>query len=502
MNRLHCALAFTACAALACASNAQEGNRADGDGGGNLGSSTGTGAQGPADGEGLTSDATCAPDAIVALPAGHRMASALYAISALEAGIPPDPALLRRDDFQRYFAPPPGSTPGSYGRFTANGISTDGMPQALLEAGVVSAAPATPTPVHLIAVVDESSSMREEIALAADLVEQMTLPGALGSAKDDRLTVIEWTDQPVALLTNASAKDGVFDTTAPVADLRKRATGQLAGAPSFEQLRAVVGDAIDASEATPHVVVLTDGGFDLDTTAIATLEGWSARGAIASVVELHGLAEISDDAMPYHPELGAAFSGGLDLFIGARAGLVPTDEAVVFHDSFAQLFRPSTQRAVASLAAPGFRFEAFDAAGTPGDGSVRVAWIGDGGFTPVRASMIACSDAFPDKAVVEAGAGEGDPDRAAFTAFRLDVPPPDPQSLSEARTLRMSFVDRLVSVLESKCDLSQASPYALLVADLDTTMQANGLDGDALAEHQVIVGRMQHWLGLYPSACQ
>jgi hypothetical protein len=445
----------------------------------------------------------CGPAAAVALAESHRLGSALYAISALDAGVLPKPTLLRRDDFQAYFAPPPGSAAGAFGRFFPGG-TTDGAPQALLETSLFTAPPATPTPVHLVVVIDESSSMREELALAAGVLGEMTRDGALGASAGDALTVIEWGDEPtVSLDLAAPDADGTFDVAAMVADLESRASTQLAGAPSFDRLERVAGDVVDASSTASHVVMLTDGGFEIDAHARDAIASLSRRGAIVSLVELHGLAESTDDAMPFRPELAATFAGGTHLFLGSRVGVTPSELAPTFHDRFGELFRVRRTDAIGSLYADGFRLVPVEPEPVGAETSgVSTAWIGDGGLVTMRANMVACAGALGPEVAVVAGLLDDASSESPFTARAFDAQSPDLTTAAEARVARSAFVDRLVDLLEAPCDLGDTSPFRALGADVEASFQATTLEAGALAEHQAVLARMKEWLLSYQAVCQ
>ncbi len=474
--------------------------------GGEVGSSSGTGgvenrgvggardvelpSASGAGGAAQNADACTGEPVAVPIESGHALASATYVASALQAGVRPDPSLLRRAEFQAYFAPPAGSTPGGFGRFSVSGDDS-----AVLEVASVGNVPATTTPVSLIVIVDESSTMHEELPIAADLLSAMfTAPvGGLGSAPGDRLTVIEWRDE-VATVVSAEPAGSAKATSAPEV-IRARATEQLAGAPSFPALGDAVQAAIDGTlDAAPHVVMLTDGGLAVNDEMRAQVDRWRVVAA-TSIVELHDVAE---GPMPHRRAVMEPFVDGVQVYVGSRGGVAPVFASRLFGDRFGEMFR--VRKVVAgTVAGDGFQVvppqDVLDPNATPGFGP----WVGDGGTSFMRPAVTFCGLGLPD--VVGVVAIGVDP-AATFTARQFGWAPVDPLgTLSEARAARMEVVDRLVDQIGGVCP-PDAEAVTKLVTDIDLLRTSTSLSGVDLSEHQTALMEMSQWAVAHKLACK
>jgi hypothetical protein len=455
----------------------------------NMGSSSGSGVGGvdrevgePIGGGAPTqSGDQCRAEAAVPIETGHPLASATYAASALQAGLRPDPAVLRRADFQAFFAPSAGQTPGAFGRFSA---SDGAAPGAVLEIGSVTASPATPSPVNLVLVIDEHSSMREELSLAAELLDAMSTDPVrgLGAAAGDTLTVLEWRDEVVAMTSVEDAASA----------LRARAKQQLAGAPSFAALGPAVQSAVAKAEAPSHVVLLTDGAFEIDERVRAELASWRTFAA-TSVVELHA---VTAGPLPYRGPLLEAFEGGGQLYVGTVGGETPAFASSLFGARFGELFRVR-QESKGYVVGTGFSI----AEALPSDGAATFGpWTGDGGAVFMRPDVEFCGGPVPASVAVSAAVG-AEPE-ASFTALPFGTVFTAPAAtLSEARAARMELVDRLVDHLGGTCP-PDAQALTALLAELDVQLGGQALTGTDLDEHLAAVSEIRGWVDNLKTVCK
>ncbi|NUO52771.1 MAG: VWA domain-containing protein [Polyangiaceae bacterium] len=153
---------------------------------------------------------------------------------------------------------------------------------------VYLAAPVTPAPVHIIVVVDLGPSIRTEVPLIVGALD--TLASRIATSPvEDRLSVVEWTDE-AAIGIRLATRD---DVTASVADYTAalQARVQFGGSPSLSAVGAQVTElaAFDPNDSD-HVILLTDGSMSAkDSTTLDAVSSWRADSIAISLVELQAV---------------------------------------------------------------------------------------------------------------------------------------------------------------------------------------------------------------------
>ncbi len=274
------------------------------------------GAPAPTAGADPGSDLSCDNGVVfeIAPNATHSRVSAAFAVAALDAGTWPaiNRSLLRHDEFLAYFAKSDISAPFARVRVVDDHKQLD----------VFVTVPPDDASTHLILVVDTSTSMRNDLPLAGEIVSGLAT--ALAANAGDHLTVVEWGSDPRVFTgsagstvpASAAAELGAeFDAHAR--DLTK---AQLGPGGSLGPAQAAVDGAIGATSDTPHIVVLTDGGVEADGDAFAAIESWATKSnAVISFIEIAGGSEgAMAEPRSFHREQLASMAiagGGLSHFV-------------------------------------------------------------------------------------------------------------------------------------------------------------------------------------------
>lgn len=431
----------------------------------------------------------CAGDLTIFADPGHRMASALYAKAALGVGAwPRQPELIRRDDFYAYFAPASSAEGAAFGRFFP-GPETD---RASMEVWLTRPPAEAIQPVRLVIVVDESSSMRSELALTGGAIE--LLAQSLGAVPGDGLAIVEWGDEVTVELAEGAGALSLAQTFRERLDAKE----QLAGAPSFATLEPVVSELLTsepskAAGARAHVVLITDGGLAVDAVALSAFRAWGTNG-IASVLEVHQVA----GAPPPSPstQLSSAMhtvGGGLALYLAVDDE--PAQDALaqeILVTRFDALFRPSDADSRMQIRGSGIRLTEEVVAG----GQAKAPWLGHAGSVLARADVTFCAGAPPAALILDANLGLDQPVSPSFQLFRYDESPPAQPDAGFLRFRRMQLVDALVDVLQSSC-VSHGDRATTLIASLDAEIVVAeslqtllGADG---APHLAALSTLREW---------
>jgi len=393
--------------------------------------------------------------------ATHRRASAAFAVAAVHAKTWPDinRSLLSHEEFLAFFSRSDQGSPFGRVRGAENGAR-------ILDVFVPP--PATPpAPMHLILVVDTSTSMRNDLALAGDLVKQFGV--AISAHADDHMTVIEWGSQP--LIFEASSGD----TTAPstramqlgedfAVRANELANAQLGPGASLGPAEQVVAQAIEVTQDTPHVVVITDGGIVADSDSFAAIEAWRAKQrSVVSFLEIAGPSgDASAAPTSFHREQLAALAPagrGLTHFVTSET--LPQLMA-----DFDADFRISLDGAVPLYNMDGITdliaSADSDFASTGLGATVRPGWAaGRPMYTSVQVNSCT-SEAFG--ATVKLGDGEP-------VAFTIGAP-------DDERVARLGYVDLLFQLLSGDC----AGAPALILQGPLAALDAGNEDIQALVD--------------------
>ncbi|MFO0555550.1 MAG: hypothetical protein U0271_44645 [Polyangiaceae bacterium] len=451
--------------------------QADEAGGAGGGTAAGTGGQGdPA--------AVCGLSTFDFAPVqSHRLASPTFALAAVLSNAWPDNVEvdgLKREEFLTFFAAPTsGDLLGSagYGR-----LRTDDQGKLVMDA-FVAEPPATfgdPVPVHLVVVVDTSSSMRNDLSFAANVVEKL----ATGLGSKDAISFVEWGGTATLF---QSGKTSVFEAGPNATDaaatfeqhLIELANGQLGPGGSLTTASQVVEDAMVSNpdgqqvpdpQHAQHVVLLTDGGMVPDAATLGAIGRWRRQGALVSFAEIQGALNPDESPMAlgsFHADLLEQLSvqaGGLTLV------LTPANVSVL--DSFDMLFRPASRAArfaMSSTDVVEFEAPAFGLA-TTGDRTGATSepqgtWLPLGRPAFFSGAVSLChSDAAQATVTIEATGDHPLPDKVSVTGAFAD-PDQDP------RLTRLGIVDLVYDQFVAGCpaDLTMFDTLAGLVNQLPDT---------------------------------
>jgi len=415
----------------------------------------------------------CETEAFSVGARGHRMASATFALSAVASGAWPlrvDSSLFDRQELRHYFSRrATDAVPGAvaYGRLV-------GPPQkAVLEAVIEPEGNALGLqPLHLVLVVDASTSMRNDFGLAKQTVRDMAEALEQGHPSDT-ISILEWgANQDSFRRLAAPAQDAVELADNFGMRLDDIDDGQLSPGGSLAPAAQIVTQAIQASTLGAHVVVLTDGGIVVDAATMDTVRGWTDLNALVSFVEVQGeQGESHEQSGTFHVDvlrsLGAA-GGGVTLYLSSA--LAP---AMITKLRFDELFRPS-------IPALEVTFETSSLSPTELSGASddvpRLGWAATGRPVFVSLPVTYCDDdGEPPASIVVAPLFDGDAARTILLGGAL----PNPQ------VRRLEIVDLLTSVLVAGCGAQQEQLDELL-------LEVDGIEpGVGYAEIKELVVSMQ-----------
>jgi hypothetical protein len=341
---------------------------------------------------GSLADTCTGEPAPVDLPAANprSFARAARAVSELERGLWPGVAPTV-SELVSHLGPSVGPVGG---RFVGRLSSTR------LDALYLSP-PTSAAPVHVIAVLDFGPSIRNEVPLVIAALE--TVAGRLASTArpEDRLSVVEWTDQAGIGVRLAPPSDAPSSVAGYALGLRDRV--QFGGSPSLSVVEQQVLTLASEAPVRSHVVVFTDGSMSAaDPGTLGAVEAWRAADLAVSLVEVQAYdgeepAEVlaSHDAILDDRAISDAAYYLAAPVVGdptrPPARSIPPEHRGPFDHLFSRrfddLFRPTEMRARFEVSAPvelGLVPIVDDGATGEGKGYAR---LGEGGSVSARAAV-------------------------------------------------------------------------------------------------------------------
>ncbi len=275
--------------------------------------------------------ATCAPFAFTAAPnLTYSRASAAFAVAALRGGSWPDinRSLLSHDEFLSHFATSYGE-PGPFARMRT------GPNGAVVDLFVDVTPGDFKAPTHLIAVVDTSVSMRDDLDAAAEVVSQFGAHLSEAGQSGDLFSIVTWGSEALPFTMADQTATVVGEQAKSLSDaFRQHAqtlkTEQLPPGAGMEPVVERVEELLLAQtgEAAAAVVIVTDGGVAVDPELLLR---WRESGVQVAFVEVAGPSDQESKPRTFHRDRLAALgelSGGLTFF----ATLANADDVVRHFD--------------------------------------------------------------------------------------------------------------------------------------------------------------------------
>ncbi len=318
----------------------------------------------------------------------RRFTGATLALAEVRAGRWPDVA-PGSAELLAYLGPRTGPASGRFvGRLTETRLD------------VAYLSPPASEPVHVIAVLDLGPSVRSEVPLLVSALETMAARVAT-SGLDDRISVVEWTDEAPVGVRLAAAANAQADVAAYTAGLRSRL--QFGGNPPLSVVRDPVVTLAAEAPAPAHVLLFTDGSMGArDSASLETAAAWREAGIPITLVEVQAF-EPGENAVAIasHPLLLADRDlSDASLYVAAAVSGDPTrppersidaayaaDLAYLFGDRFDDLVRPARVRARFDVSAPlELGLVPFESA-TKDEGQLGLRRLGPGGALIAQATV-------------------------------------------------------------------------------------------------------------------
>jgi hypothetical protein len=327
-----------------------------------------------------------ASNLIAGPPALRSAASAMYARAALGRGMLPDPLTLRPEDFLSLYGDrKKGSSPEvTVSYFDAEGAVTG---RGFVEARVVL--PDTPRgPMHLVVVVDTSTSMRDALDLVASSLGKLAAHGTDG----DEFSLVFAGPQAVEVFRQLKTDEAGPSFSDAAAQLRT--PGVLSGGADLPLALAFAGDLALDSRPT-QVVLFTDGGSPVDARLTSALEALRKR--VGGRISLIVAGKPGREGPPVFPR---AFVQTFEPIARGASVYLGSDEDVtqVFDHRYDELFGTWIEAGRVELTLPG-GLQLEDDVGAAGDSTGGVP-LGFGRSVPIRRPIVGCgADVFLKNAV-------------------------------------------------------------------------------------------------------
>lgn len=283
-------------------------NFEDGDGGNGGGQEANSGGAGIGQGAGSPSSAdpgafgpddngddepppeACAASGFGAAPSAGNLAGAMFAVASLKDGNWPnnvDSSLFALQDFYAYFTIEESAQTSTavHGRLTEVVDPSGNTPRSVLQLFVTPQnleLSGAPKAVDLVVVVDTSSSMRNDLGIASDVLQHL----ASQVRAQDSFEIVEWGAKAELFVSDAANPADRAEAFAAKLDALK--TAQLGPGGSLGPVTEVVSTVIEG-RANPHIVVVTDGGLVADSESFATIAAWRTQSAPVSFIEVQGV---------------------------------------------------------------------------------------------------------------------------------------------------------------------------------------------------------------------